>query len=307
MFFTILLISSALSASVLGQITQLKPTTSTRTNIAGTSDGRQWEYLIVSFGKVYFSDPISDTDVKTSGLSKLISFSKAGIVIANEAVTTESKLDTLGKFGWELVGIVGAIGGDQELLFKRMYIPERSKQEEQLIKEEGERMKLALDEEKKRTASLANAPTTVLVDLDELDRISSRDTYRRNEENRLKTAVESYKNYPITITSLFSNAESDGDSDVHVKVNIDATSTLLSDSNKYRSKDAARLANAVAVEMFKAAHLKQHYSDYASLAYRGGAVNISVSVIINFGGQPKVVGEKTVSGDWPDRTSPIVQ
>lgn len=274
-----------------------KATTPSRPQISGTTEGRQWEYLVVSFGKVYFSDPISDTDIKTSGLSKLISFSKAGIVIASEGVTTQSKMDTLGKFGWELVGVVGAIGGDQEMLFKRPYLPERSKQEEELIKAEGERAKSAIEEERRRNAQAP--PANVLVDLDEFDRIAARDANRKAEEDRLKVAVQSVQSNPITVKSIFSAASNDKDSNVIASVIVDGTSKLLTDGNKYRSGAANNLAKAVGIEIFNAAKLRQKYGYGGSLEYIGGSVTILVSVVINFNGTPKEVGSAIVSGDWP--------
>ncbi|MNX57950.1 hypothetical protein D3C86_887760 [compost metagenome] len=71
----------------------------------------EWEYLVVSSGKVYFSSP-SKQVVDASGSIFAAPFSQ-------EAVSTQSALDKLGKEGWELVTIVGQIGGDQEFILKR--------------------------------------------------------------------------------------------------------------------------------------------------------------------------------------------
>src|SRR5688500_14677871 len=56
----------------------------------------QWEYLVVAFGKVYFSDPLTASEAKSTGLSKLLSFSRAGIVLAQEGMLTQKSMDTLG-------------------------------------------------------------------------------------------------------------------------------------------------------------------------------------------------------------------
>ncbi|MBK8302336.1 MAG: hypothetical protein IPK98_02525 [Chloracidobacterium sp.] len=153
------------------------------------SNQPQWEYLVVSFGKVYFSDPMTDPEAKSSGLSKLLSFSQAGIVIAKEGLSTQKSMDTLGKFGWELVGAVGVIGGDQEMLFKRAYDEGRSKQEEELIRQEGEKLRKILEDE--RTKSSLAVPATELVDLDEAERIEARNANRRAQEERFKTSTAS--------------------------------------------------------------------------------------------------------------------
>lgn len=64
-----------------------------------------WEYLVVSRGKVYFYD-----ESKKQPSSKPFS---------SEATPTQEALDVLGKEGWELVTVVGVIGGDQEFILKR--------------------------------------------------------------------------------------------------------------------------------------------------------------------------------------------
>lgn len=62
----------------------------------------------MSFGKTIFSDPIADPTIKTAGESKRLAFSKAGIVMVQEAVGTQ-QMDALGRFGWEMVGTVGLV------------------------------------------------------------------------------------------------------------------------------------------------------------------------------------------------------
>ena len=256
-------ISILVVAFQIASHSQTSPTKSgvaIRANVTGTIEGRQWEYLVISFGKVYFSDPISDVDIKTSGLSKLISFSKAGIVIASEGITTQSKMDTLGRFGWELVGTVGAIGGDQEMLFKRPYLPERSKQEEELIKQEGEFAKAKLAEERARNAQLPSA--NVLVDMDQVERNAARRSKnRKKQEDRLRAAVDSVRSSPLTLTvsSLYSNASNATDSDVFASVTVDGTPKLLTDGNKFRSSEADKLAKDIGMEIFNSAQLRSKY------------------------------------------------
>ncbi|MDZ7706193.1 MAG: hypothetical protein U5L04_17130 [Trueperaceae bacterium] len=76
------------------------------------TNSTQWEYLIVSFGKVYFTQPLEDgfeTRAKTANTD----------TFGGEAIATQDSLDALGSAGWELVDVVGQIGGDQEFVFKR--------------------------------------------------------------------------------------------------------------------------------------------------------------------------------------------
>lgn len=259
----------------------------------------QFEYLVVSFGKVYFADPLTDPDRKASGDSKLISFSREGIVIASEGISTQRSMDVLGKFGWELVGAVGAIGGDQEMLFKRPFDENRSKQEEELIKKEGERIRNLLLEERTKTANVA-ATTTELVDLDEVERTAARNANRRSQEEKLKTAAETFKEYPISIDSVISNAYSSNDTSVSISVTADATNKLLTDGNKYRSGEAKNLADSIANSIARAAGVssKSTYGSDSSLSYLIGKVKIEVKVAINFNGKKKVVGTARTGGDW---------
>jgi len=65
----------------------------------------EWEYLVVTNGKVYFSSP----EKQASG----------SIAFSEEGTSTQAALDKLGGEGWELVTVVGVIGGDQEFILKR--------------------------------------------------------------------------------------------------------------------------------------------------------------------------------------------
>ncbi|MFC2099430.1 hypothetical protein ACFLSF_01175 [Candidatus Bipolaricaulota bacterium] len=61
--------------------------------------GQEWEYLVVSPGKVRFADSPE--------------------YACRAAQSTMAVLDDIGADGWELVTVVGQIGGDQEFIFKR--------------------------------------------------------------------------------------------------------------------------------------------------------------------------------------------
>ena len=47
--------------------------------------------------------------------------------VASEAVDLQASLDGLSSLGWELISIIGSIGGDQQLVLRRKYEPSRSK------------------------------------------------------------------------------------------------------------------------------------------------------------------------------------
>ena len=78
----------------------------------------QWEYIVVSFGKTLFDIP-----------EKTLAYKELGIDTGNESISLQTNFDILGRFGWELVSITGAIGGDQQAIFKRKYEKQRSENE----------------------------------------------------------------------------------------------------------------------------------------------------------------------------------
>lgn len=133
-----------------------------------TNDG-QWEYLVISFGKTYFSSP-TDIAAKQTGQSKLMIFGPLGGVVAQEALDTQQQVDTLGRYGWELIGVLGAIGGDQQWVFKRPFDPDRAAKEAAQVKKEGAELAAARDKAAKEAASKPvtppPAPPTELVELD---------------------------------------------------------------------------------------------------------------------------------------------
>ena len=78
----------------------------------------EWEYLVVSYGTTYFTDPVLNLEGE-AGASKILLLSELGITLPREATELQRDIDVLGRFGWELVAVVGTIGGDQQIVFKR--------------------------------------------------------------------------------------------------------------------------------------------------------------------------------------------
>lgn len=72
----------------------------------------QWEYLVISPGSISFSlvgtEPPEKFD-EVAGLVRLLRYSGGATTY----------LDVLGLVGWELVAVVGSIGGDQQYVLKR--------------------------------------------------------------------------------------------------------------------------------------------------------------------------------------------
>ena len=291
-----------LSGITLGCIVLLSSPTLAQTPtkaITSPAATKQWEYLAVSFGKTLFSDPIAEPEIKATGSSKLLAFSKAGIVTAQEAISTQRQMDALGRFGWELVGTVGTIGGDQELLFKRPFDPAESKREASLITQEG---KLLAAEQQAEAAKVRDQPMTELIDQDAVARQAALDAYRRQEEKRLKDAVATMTGagYILTQVTATSTAESPTSSGVLGDVTVDGTSILLHDGNKYSGDAAKKMAVETANMIYKEAGLvlTDQFASKELDAYTG-PVKVNVHVVINFHGQPQEVATERCGGKWP--------
>ena len=284
-----------LSASMFSQTPRSSPP-ATRPSSVSRSNVKPWEYLVVSFGKTYFSDPNAEPEAKTAGLSKLLSYSKIGVLSATEGLLVEKQMDTLGKFGWELIGIVGAIGGDQQMVFRRAYDSEQSKLEAILIGEEGERL-LALQREVATQASQAE-----FIDLDAAEFAAATNENRQREEARLRPAVENLKIYQVVEVKIMSTASTPTDSRVNAQVLIDGSNKLLKEGNKYRTSEAEALAKEVAAVIAVAADVRSEYGSPESyMAFALGEVKISVSIRVSFQGKEKVVATAQAGGNWPNR------
>ncbi|MDO8721316.1 MAG: hypothetical protein Q7J31_03705 [Syntrophales bacterium] len=300
MVFSCVFVAAALAANpTASKTTPQNSPTATQGQI---SSAKQWEYLIVSFGKTLFTDPTDNPETKAVGLSKLLSYSKAGVVSAQEALVTQNQMDTLGKFGWELIDIVGAIGGDQEMVFRRAYDPERSKQEAVLIKKEGERL-IAEQQDAATRLALSMKETTELIDLDAVEKAAATNETRRKEEARLMEAINTIKIYPISSRKVISTADDPTASRVAAEIEIDGTAALLT-GNKYRSSEANKIAKQIARNIYNAAGLgnASYIKDPSeSFAFRLGEVKISVLVKASFQGTTKIISTENVGGQWSER------
>lgn len=96
----------------------------------------QFEYLVMTLGKTVFQT-VDDGRVRASGLAKLLPYADANLIHAKEAIAIQQSLDNLGKFGWELVTVVGVIGGDQQMIFKRPKIDGLAELEAMQLRAEG--------------------------------------------------------------------------------------------------------------------------------------------------------------------------
>ena len=75
-------------------------------------DGPRWEYLVVA------SRPEFDLAVREVTMQPLAA-GMPELPFVYEARLLEGRLNHLGEAGWELVAVVGTVGGDQMYVFKR--------------------------------------------------------------------------------------------------------------------------------------------------------------------------------------------
>lgn len=201
-----------------------------------STDG-QWEYLVISFGKTYFSSA-ADISAKQTGQSKLMIFGPLGGVVASEALDTQDQVDTLGRYGWELIGVLGAIGGDQQWVFKRPFDPDRAAKEAAQIKKEGADLAAARDKAAKETAVKPVAPPpTELVDLDAQEARAKQAQLDQALRDRFTTSLQLPGWTTVKTDTSRLTAQADGTPTSYssqVVLYLDVTQRALS-GNTYRS------------------------------------------------------------------------
>lgn len=235
-FKLIIAATAALSTSVAAAQTKVPaPAQPAVTTPVKVSNDGQWEYLVISFGKTYFSSPV-DIDAKRDGRSKLMIFGPVGGVVAQEALDTQAQVDTLGRYGWELVGVLGAIGGDQQWVFKRRYDPARAVQEEAQIRKEGAELAAARDKAAKEAAAKPVVPPpTELVDLDNQEARAKQAQLDQALRSRFTEALRlpGWSFAEINVSKLVASSDGTPSSISDVRVTLDVTQRVLS-GNTYR-------------------------------------------------------------------------
>ena len=265
-----------------------------------TSEEDQWEYLVVSFGKTEFSE--IEESIKTSQ-SKLLAFQEfADLLSGHEGLNLQTRLDILGRFGWELVGGIGSIGGDQQYLLKRERIQNRIELEQAAIHQLGEilrqesaekerQLEAFLEELERRKQSQQHADPEGLVEMDALEEAERERIASQEAEAVIKSWFPTPPESQIENTAVKSievdarASEKTGRKGAFnyngsIRVVLDGTDALLFDGNKYRLSDAEKLRK-----------------EYFSAVYRSNRDKIQdgygwlfeVQVVINYGGKEYAV------------------
>jgi hypothetical protein len=244
-----------------------------------TNKENQWEYLVVTFGGTTFSG--IEENIK-KGSSKLVAFQEfANLLSGHESIDLQLKLDLLGRFGWELVDTIGAIGGDQQLLMKRERIENRMEIEQEAIKkltvilsEESTKKEEHLKEFLAELERLKIKKETLREDhLVELDAQEIHDREQVAKIKATKAIMEMFPEPPNSflektkLTSVHVSVEAREDKGTmlfsgEITAVVDASEALLFDKNKYRESQARKLRK----EFIRLAYQKGLISEASSLS-----------------------------------------
>jgi len=246
--------------------------------VVGSSHaGNEWEYLVIGERASYFTSAEEEANsTLRHKTSSEVSTEFTGRF--KEAVGTQNRLDELGKLGWELISMSGAVGGDLIMTFKRPVKPRRPA------------AVVALDTTTKTT--------TRLIDLDEVEAIAMASEKRNNEEKKIRTLLESIKDYPVN-TSIQQSAMG-----TVVNVVVQINDSILSDAGEYRRSQAETLSRLVGESVKTKFDLKPASSRPAKTGldeqvdYALGKVKVNLSFVVVFEGETKIVSRYRFGGNW---------
>jgi hypothetical protein len=284
-------LSIVMAGPALAQQKGALPSAGAATGAVPQTSDQAWEYVVVSYGKTLFGTP-----------QKTLAYRTVGLPDGQEGSDLQRSLDILGRFGWELVSVVGAIGGDQQLILKRRFDRVRSNGEsaailrgkelyvkdlidilerEQRVREEAER------------AAEAERSKPRLVDLDAAEALVAR---KRRAADLEASYVDALKKAEISkYSTLAASPRSAYAGDFVVNVAVDLT--FMSDAGTYR-KSVVTAYLTEQMDRFRSSVQPQPLDKYGSILIRGTG-------FITFQGQRVDVATykadfNTISGRWSD-------
>ncbi|MDQ3372813.1 MAG: DUF4177 domain-containing protein [Acidobacteriota bacterium] len=250
-----------------------------------------WEYLIVS---VVYSNDKENLNVADKWIRR-----RQGNVGFSQDNLTQNEFDRLGKLGWELIGIVPGGAGESQasidnskFIFKRRFDAARSAREVEESKQ------LAKDAKN----NLPNKVNTE--DLVELEQAEYKN--KQNEAaDKAKAHLEQIINDPNIISIKNVQTQYPKNNKLtSATIEVDGSSALLRDGNKYRQTEAKQYARQIAAEIFNKLGLKQGSPD-EDFFYENGIsvrreVYINLSIVIDHNGAKRVVARGDISGNWAE-------
>lgn len=255
------------------------------------AEPREWEYLVVSYGQTSFIDPLMELEAMGTTFSKLEMFGEIGITLPLEAIDLQRNIDVLGKFGWELVAVVGAVGGDQQLVFKRPYDAERSAQEAERIHAERSRLLEAYNAQRAGAGEGSE-----LIELDAFERAQAIEAKNEADAAAARSLISPLTGtYAILTIDAWGVANSPASQPrVMVNITLDVSAEALVGPNQYRRSLADR-----ATEDFMRALLDNGFqaspSQSCPLPSAPGLVTVHVSAVVQHEGSTTTVHTRTLS------------
>lgn len=246
----------------------------------------QWEYLVVSYGKTVFGAPEKTLAYRSIGLS----------ATAQEANEVQRSLDVLGRFGWEVVTIVGTIGGDQQIVFKRRYDRNRSVNEgSEILKGREVFLRDLLDimqrenriREEADAAAHAERNKPRLIELDAFEAAQNRERLSAERRAALETVVSGTAWGSRVVIKVRADQAF-----TFVDAVLDGTPEFLKEGNTYRQSDVTRWVRANLLSTLQNA-----------VVPFGGSIFITTTTNITFNGTITRVDEQkknysSISGRW---------
>lgn len=253
------------------------------------ADVTRWEYLIVCFGNTYFSD---------EGKA-LIYFSSDDA--PSEGNNLRTGLDTLGKHGWEVIDIVGTIGGDQEIVLKRKYDQAVTDQENsELANILAERtasiekeyalylatIKLEAEKEKAREEELSKAieEKITLINRDELDELEINRIRNERLAQKVSEEIEKDKSMVLGVFEGYSfpgleKKQVETEFGYEFELQFDITDTHLQNTNQYRKSEVElflrKRADELTTRMGSLLQLHIKYRLSALIQYNGESIEVA--------------------------------
>lgn len=185
----------------------------------------QYEYMVVSLGKNLFIKDYGKTYAYYDEMPA-----------SDHALLTEMQLDILGKHSWEVIDMLGTIGGDQQITLKRVYDEARSKEELKAIEENQTKA-----QSNKSKAPVLEAPKKekpTLIDLDAKEAAEKEARRRAQLELNITQSVTKILNKEMFEDISFTWDEKGYNPKQYfiesINVNFEVTQKYLLERNTYR-------------------------------------------------------------------------
>ena len=185
----------------------------------------QWEYMVISLGTPSYSSLESKTMAYWEDLISV------DIMSVPE---WEEDLDILGQKGWEVVSLLGSIGGDQEILLKRPYDAKRTSQEIQIAKDN---QKLLVQGLLDTLENQDKSDKEELIDLDEKEYREAWEKKHDEWEKQVNTWINTQNLPSVTVRYIWGYTDTGS-----ITFILDVTDSCLK-GNTYRLSEVEAIAN----------------------------------------------------------------